>query len=98
MKLAAVLLALAVALLQLGSALADEAPELNIITTFPDNPFSLVQNGQANRVVFSIAKPAHLDRVLAIESITGAFLNPRKADGQIGRVLRNVRAPGQLRR
>lgn len=52
----------------------------------------MVQNGQANRVVFSIAKPFGMDRVLTLESVSGAFLDPKKEDGKKGRVLRNVRA------
>ncbi|WFD44719.1 hypothetical protein MPSI1_003389 [Malassezia psittaci] len=73
-------------------AAGDEAPTLNVVTTFPDNPFSLVQNGRANRVVLSITNPPSADRALLLEEITGAFLNPKKLDGQRGRVLRNMTA------
>lgn len=97
MRLPALLCAAATALLGLApaalAAAGDEAPELNVITTFPDNPFSLVQNGRPNRVVFSFSHPPGADRALVLEEITGAFLNPAKHDGQRGRVLRNVRPP-----
>lgn len=59
-------------------------------TTFPSNPLSLVKNGQANRVVFQIQNPPSQDRVLSLTGITGAWLNPKKEDGQRGRVLRNM--------
>lgn len=82
--------ALLPALLAAARAFADETPELNVVTTFPDNPFSLVQNGRSNRVVFSIANAPGSDRALVLEEVTGAFLNPNKQNGQRGRVLRNV--------
>lgn len=66
------------------------APEMTITTTFPGNEFSLVKNGQPNRVVFSISNPPSADRVLTLEGITGAFLNQKKLDGQKGRVARNM--------
>ncbi|KAI3623333.1 hypothetical protein CBS14141_004116 [Malassezia furfur] len=93
MRLPALLCAAAAVLGFAPAALAaagDEAPELNVITTFPDNPFSLVQNGRPNRVVFSFSHPPGADRALVLEEITGAFLNPAKRDGQRGRVLRNM--------
>ncbi|KAJ9479134.1 hypothetical protein PHBOTO_002621 [Pseudozyma hubeiensis] len=78
----------------LVAAQAHDTPELNIVTTFPNNPGSIVKNGQANTVVFSIIDaPKEKDadrRLLNLVSITGAFLNPNKVDGQRGRVLRNM--------
>ncbi|CAO1634412.1 unnamed protein product [Parajaminaea phylloscopi] len=71
-------------------AQADDTPELKVTTTFPNNPLSLVKNGQANRVVFSIANPRSADRVLSLTGVTGAWLNSKKQDGQRGRVLRNM--------
>ncbi|WFD18469.1 hypothetical protein MCAP1_000672 [Malassezia caprae] len=68
----------------------EDAPELNVLTTFPDNPFNIVKNGQANRVVFSIKTPPSTDRALTIESLTGAFLDPAREDGHKKRVLRNM--------
>ncbi|WFD25091.1 hypothetical protein MNAN1_000054 [Malassezia nana] len=68
----------------------EEAPELQVLTTFPDNPFNIVKNGQANRVVFSIKTPPSTDRALVIESLTGAFLDPAREDGHKKRVLRNM--------
>lgn len=56
-----------------------------------DPPFAVVKNGQANTVVFAITNPPKEDRLLTLQSVTGAFLNPKKLDGQRGRVLRNVR-------
>lgn len=52
--------------------------------------YSVVKNGQANTVVFSITNPLKEDRLLTLQSVTGAFLNPKKTDGQRGRVLRNM--------
>lgn len=49
-----------------------------------------MKNGQANTVVFSITNPLKEDRLLTLQSVTGAFLNPKKTDGQRGRVLRNM--------
>ncbi|TKY85747.1 hypothetical protein EX895_005287 [Sporisorium graminicola] len=74
----------------LVAAQAHDTPELGIVTTFPNNPFSIVKNGQANTVVFSVTNPPKEDRLLTLQSITGAFLNPKKEDGQKGRVLRNM--------
>ncbi|SJX62853.1 uncharacterized protein SRS1_13680 [Sporisorium reilianum f. sp. reilianum] len=74
----------------LVAAQAHDTPELGIVTTFPNNPFSIVKNGQANTVVFSVTNPPKEDRLLTLQSITGAFLNPKKEDGQRGRVLRNM--------
>ncbi|SPO25377.1 uncharacterized protein UTRI_03208_B [Ustilago trichophora] len=74
----------------LVAAQAHDTPELGIVTTFPNNPFSIVKNGQANTVVFSITNTPKEDRLLTLQSITGAFLNPKKTDGQRGRVLRNM--------
>lgn len=51
---------------------------------------SLVSNGQPNRIVFHLTQPPSQDRVLSLLSISGAFLNPAKSDGQRGRVLRNM--------
>lgn len=111
---ASVLLALVPA--ALVAAQAHDTPELGIVTTFPNNPFSskchppkastscatteadlyrplscaVVKNGQANTVVFSITNPPKEDRLLTLQSVTGAFLNPKKNDGQRGRVLRNM--------
>lgn len=77
----------------------EDAPELNVLTTFPNNPFNsaytlhsqtVVKNGQANRVVFSIKTPQSTDRALTIESLTGAFLDPSREDGHKKRVLRNM--------
>lgn len=51
---------------------------------------AVVKNGQANTVVFSITNPPKEDRLLTLQSVTGAFLNPKKQDGQKGRVLRNM--------
>lgn len=64
--------------------------ELKVTTTFPNNPLAIVNNGQANRVVFNIQNPPSADRVLALTGITGAWLNPKKSDGQRGRVVRNM--------
>lgn len=64
--------------------------DLKVTTTFPGNPLSLVKNGQANRVVFQIQNPPSQDRVLSLTGITGAWLNPKKEDGQRGRVVRNM--------
>ncbi|ETS64795.1 hypothetical protein PaG_00760 [Moesziomyces aphidis] len=74
----------------LVAAQAHDTPELGIVTTFPNNPHSIVKNGQANTVVFSITNPPKEDRLLTLQSVTGAFLNPKKTDGQRGRVLRNM--------
>lgn len=41
-------------------------------------------------MVFSITNPPKEDRLLTLQSVTGAFLNPKKNDGQRGRVLRNM--------
>lgn len=73
-------------------AAQDDTPELTIQTTFPNDAFSRVSNGQANRVVFTISPPrtgADSDRILTLESITGAFLN-RNKEGKKGYVMRNV--------
>ncbi|CAO1625054.1 unnamed protein product [Sympodiomycopsis kandeliae] len=72
------------------SAQADDTPQLKVTTTFPGNPLSLVKNGQANRVVFQIQNPPSQDRVLTLNGITGAWLNPKKEDGERGRVVRNM--------
>lgn len=46
-----VLLSFFLGLLALVRAEAhEEAPELNVITTFPNNPFNIVKNGQSTRV------------------------------------------------
>lgn len=93
----ALLWTLVLTLLHVTIARASEVPELNVITTFPNNPFSsallltVVQNGQANRVVFTISKPSSLDRALSVEGITGAFIKPAVKEGAKTRVLRNVR-------
>jgi hypothetical protein len=82
----------ALALLSSVAAQADDTPDLTIQTTFPNDAFSRVSNGQANRVVFTISPPrtgADSDRILTLESITGAFLNPNK-QGKKGYVMRNV--------
>lgn len=74
------------------AAQANDTPELNVQTTFPNNAFSRVFNGQANRVVFTVTQPksgADSDRILTLESITGAFLN-REKEGKRGYVMRNV--------
>lgn len=42
--------------------------------------------------MFSISNPPSADRVLTLESVTGAFLNPKKEDGEKGRVMRNMTA------
>lgn len=93
MKLASTLLALPVlALVSLVSAQADDTPDLTIQTTFPNDAFSRVSNGQANRVVFTVSPPRSgpdSDRILTLESITGAFLN-RQKEGKKGYVMRNV--------
>lgn len=76
-------------------AQADDTPELTIQTTFPNDAFSRVSNGQANRVVFTVSPPrtgADSDRILTLESITGAFLN-RNKEGKKGFVMRNVSRP-----
>ncbi|KAN0064732.1 hypothetical protein ACQY0O_001787 [Thecaphora frezii] len=86
---AALLVAIAPAALHVA-AQANDAPELGIVTTFPGNPFSIVKNGQPNTVVFSITNPPKQDRLLTLQSVTGAFLNLAKADGQKGRVVRNM--------
>ncbi|EPQ30339.1 uncharacterized protein PFL1_01865 [Pseudozyma flocculosa PF-1] len=86
--LATALLALAPA--ALVAAQANDTPELGIVTTFPNNPFSIVKNGQPNTVVFSITNPPKEDRLLTLQSVTGAFLNLKKTDGQKGRVVRNM--------
>ncbi|PWN51086.1 hypothetical protein IE53DRAFT_386578 [Violaceomyces palustris] len=86
-NLAALALAIPAALV---SAQVDQVPELGIVTTFPNNPFSIVQNGQENTVVLSITNSPKADRVLTLHSITGAFLNLNKEDGQKGRVVRNM--------
>ncbi|SNX84350.1 uncharacterized protein MEPE_03059 [Melanopsichium pennsylvanicum] len=78
------------ALVSLVAGQAHDSPDLKIVTTFPNNPYSIVKNGQANTVVFSITNPPKDDRLLTLQSITGAFLNPKKTDGQRGRVLRNM--------
>lgn len=72
------------------TAQADDTPSLQVVTTFPQNEFNVVRNGQGNRVVFAITNPPGAERVLALEGIAGAFLNPHKLDGQRGRVLRNM--------
>lgn len=82
----------ALALLSVVAAQADDTPELTIQTTFPNDAFSRVSNGQANRVVFTISPPRSgpdSDRILTLESITGAFLN-RQKEGKKGFVMRNV--------
>lgn len=50
----------------------------------------VVKNGQANRVVFTITTPRGTDRALAIESVTGAFLDPARPEGHKRHVLRNM--------
>lgn len=71
-------------------AQVDDTPTLNVVTTFPNNDFNVVRNGESNRVVFGITNPPGTERILSLESITGAYLNPNKQDGQRGRVLRNM--------
>lgn len=86
-----ILLVVAVCL-SLVAAQANDTPELNVQTTFPNNPFSRAANGQGNRVVFTVSQPksgADADRLLTLESITGAFLNRDKV-GKRGYVMRNV--------
>ena len=94
MKLAQSLVAVPLLIAALLSPVAaqDDTPELTIQTTFPNDAFSRVSNGQANRVVFTISPPrtgADSDRILTLESITGAFLN-RNKEGKKGYVMRNV--------
>ncbi|UZJ53043.1 hypothetical protein CBS101457_002363 [Exobasidium rhododendri] len=82
----------ALALLSTVAAQADDTPDLTIQTTFPNDAFSRVSNGQANRVVFTISPPrtgADSDRILTLESISGAFLN-RNKEGKKGFVMRNM--------
>lgn len=86
------ILALGALALSSGWTLAqsNDTPELIVQTTFPDNAFSRVQNGHPNRVVFSISQPkSESDRLITLESITGAFLN-RDRVGKKGYVMRNV--------
>lgn len=71
-------------------AQVDDVPTLNVVTTFPNNDWNIVRNGESNRVVFGITNPPGTERILSLESITGAYLNPNKEDGQRGRVLRNM--------
>ncbi|WFD29827.1 hypothetical protein MSPP1_000840 [Malassezia sp. CBS 17886] len=92
MRLSSLFAGAALCAAQLIRAYAEDAPELNVVTTFPDNPFSLVQNGRANRVVFTVTNPPRADRAVALVGVSGAFLNPAKADGQKNRVLRNMTA------
>lgn len=93
MKVLITILAIpALALLSIVAAQADDTPELTIQTTFPNDAFSRVSNGQANRVVFTVSPPRSgpdADRILTLESITGAFLNREKV-GKKGYVMRNV--------
>jgi hypothetical protein len=82
----------ALALLSHVVAQADDTPELTIQTTFPNDAFARVTNGQANRVVFTISPPRSgpdSDRILTLEGIAGAFLNRDKV-GKKGYVMRNV--------
>jgi hypothetical protein len=99
MKLAQSLFAVPLLIAALLSPVAaqDDTPELTIQTTFPNDAFSRVSNGQANRVVFTISPPrtgADSDRILTLESITGAFLN-RNKEGKKGYVMRNVSCIGE---
>ncbi|PWN44344.1 hypothetical protein IE81DRAFT_321501 [Ceraceosorus guamensis] len=85
----ALALCLLVAVLPSALAQSDDTPELNVITVFPNNPFNIAKNGQANRVVFNVGTKE--DRALKLEGITGAFLNTKKkTEGQKGYVLRNL--------
>ncbi|PWN35531.1 uncharacterized protein FA14DRAFT_160634 [Meira miltonrushii] len=90
-----VLLPLAICALSLTTliqAQSNDTPDVNVQTTFPNNAFNRVSNGQANRVVFTLTQPksgADSDRILTLESITGAFLN-RDRQGKKGYVMRNM--------
>lgn len=86
-----VLLSFFLGLLTLVKAEAhEEAPELNVITTFPNNPFNIVKNGQSTRVVFTFTQPRGVERAIAVNSLTGAFLDPARKDGERKRILRNM--------
>ena len=86
-----VLLSLFLGLLALVRAEAhEEAPELNVITTFPNNPFNIVKNGQSTRVVFTFTQPRGVERAIAVNSLTGAFLDPARKDGERKRIMRNM--------
>lgn len=91
MHCALLLLSFFLGLLTLVRAEAhEEAPELNVITTFPSNPFNIVKNGQSTRVVFTFTQPRGVERAVAVNSLTGAFLDPARKDGDRKRVLRNM--------
>ena len=86
-----VLLSFFLGLLALVRAEAhEEAPELNVITTFPNNPFNIVKNGQSTRVVFTFTQPRGVERAIAVNSLTGAFLDPARKDGERKRIMRNM--------
>ena len=86
-----VLLSIFLGLLALVRAEAhEEAPELNVITTFPNNPFNIVKNGQSTRVVFTFTQPRGVERAIAVNSLTGAFLDPARKDGERKRIMRNM--------
>lgn len=89
MKLILSLLCILSVVATLASAQANDTPDLNVQTTFPNNAFNRVSNGQANRVVFSVTPPRSEDRILTLEAIKGAFLNRNKI-GKKGYVMRNV--------
>lgn len=95
MKLLLSLLSVLGVIASLASAQANDTPDLNIQTTFPNNAFNRVSNGQANRVVFSVTPPRSEDRILTLEGIKGAFLNRDKI-GKRGYVMRNVSVPLRL--
>lgn len=68
----------------------EDPPEINVATTFPNNPFNIVKNGEATRVVFTFSQPRGADRAVSVRSLTGAFLDPARQDGHKRRVLRNM--------
>ena len=91
MRCTLVLLSFFLGLLTLVKAEAhEEAPELNVITTFPNNPFNIVKNGQSTRVVFTFTQPRGVERAIAVNSLTGAFLDPARKDGERKRIMRNM--------
>lgn len=91
MRYAVLLLSILLGLVALVSADAhEEEPELNVVATFPNNPFNIVKNGEMTRVIFTFTQPRGVDRAIAVNSITGAFLDPARKDGDKKRVMRNM--------